>query len=440
MLAYLRSRRILARIAGNSAWMLGEQALRAAVGVVVGAIVARHLGPDAFGLLAVAFACLMLLTSAAGLGLGSVVIRDLVKAPLERPRILGTAAVVLLGAATVVFIVGNLLVRAADEPPYDLAMLVLVASCSLLFQSSQVVDYLLQSELRGRDLSAARSAGFLASSGARLAFVAAGAPLLCFAAAPVVEAAVTAAALLLVHRATGGRISRWGFDRRRAAELVRTSLPLAVSGFFVIGLMQADRIMLGGMAGEHEAGLYAAASLLSAPWYTVPVIIGASVAPTLTELHEHRRSDYERKLGEVFAGTTALSLAIGAAVSLLAAPLIGLIFGSAFDGAAPVLVIHVWTGVFVAHVSIRTRALLIEDRGRVILALSGLTLLANVALNALLIPRGAALGAATASLLSWALAAAVLPLLFAGSRRYPGRLLRSFSPLGWVRALGRGGR
>ncbi len=424
-------RTLLRRIARNGAWLFAEQALRAVVGAVVGAIVARHLGPADFGTLAVVFAYLALFASAAGLGLPSVVVRDLVREPSDRPAILGGALELRLIATVLVTALGLGAVAVIEGGSGRMVALVAVACGALLFQCAEVVDFLFQAELRGRDGSIARGTGFLLASAARLSFVLLGAPLILFAAAPVIESA--AAALLLAALLLSRSDDRfaWRRDPPRMRRMLRDAAPVAVSGFMVIGIMQFDRLILDRLADAHAVGVYSAASLLSAAWYAAPVIVGASVAPALTALHRDQPREYERKLAEVFGAVSGMALAVGLLGTVLAGPLVHLFFGGTFDGAAPVLAIHIWTGVFVAHVSIRTRALMIEGGERTVMRLSMGTLAANIVLNLVLVPRFGAVGAAWASLLAWGAGAALWPLMFPASRRFAAHLLRALIPSSW---------
>jgi O-antigen/teichoic acid export membrane protein len=167
----------------------------------------------------------------------------------------------------------------------------------------------------------------------------------------------------------------------------------------------------------------------------VPVVVGASVAPTLTNLYDVSEVDYAKRLQDVFSAVTFVALCVGAFTAVLSKPLIDLIFGDAYSSAALILAIHVWTGLFIAHVSIRTRALLIEGKTKLILLFSGLTLVANILLNLVLIERFAGAGAACASLISWGLSTLLFPLAFPQSRRFAWMLLQSFVPASWVRVL-----
>ncbi len=433
----LRKRANFRRIAGHGAWLFADKALRAAIGLVIGAIVARHLGPASFGALNVVIAYVVLFASVAGLGMDGVVVRDLVKHPDARERILGTAFIIKLVGGLLVFVIGNAIVWMISAESYDLWLLTVVGSSALFFYAADVIDFWFQSRLKGKSIVMARASGFVLTSGLKLTFVFAGAPLILFASTPAIEALLAGCLLCLAYLLSGETPKRWKFEAKRAQELIRTSAPIAISGFFVVAIMQIDKLMLERMAGPQAIGIYSAALLLSTAWYMVPLIIGASVAPTLTSYYESARPAYVRRLQDVFSLVTMTSLGAACVMAVLSHLLVDVIYGETYSRAAWVLTLHVWTSPFVAHVSVRTRALLIEGKMRWILAFSGLTLLTNIILNAFLIDKFAELGAAAASVVSWGLSAWLFPLLSAQTRTFVGMGARSYLPGFWMKAIRR---
>ena len=75
----------------NTSWLFGEKILRMVVGLFVGVWVARYLGPEQFGLFSYAQSFVGLFTAIAGLGLDSIIVRELVKDESKRDALLGTA-------------------------------------------------------------------------------------------------------------------------------------------------------------------------------------------------------------------------------------------------------------------------------------------------------------------------------------------------------------
>ena len=82
----------------NSGWLLADRLLRMFLALVVGAWVARHLGPGRYGVLAYAIALLAFVTPLAMLGLEAIVVRDVAQDAAKAPRILGTALFLRIAA------------------------------------------------------------------------------------------------------------------------------------------------------------------------------------------------------------------------------------------------------------------------------------------------------------------------------------------------------
>jgi PST family polysaccharide transporter len=437
LFAELRNRKNFRAIAGNSAWLFGDKIVRAGLGVIVGALVARHLGPDSFGVLSVVFTYVVLFASVAAFGLEGVVVRDLIRERSSKKDILGTAFIVKCCCGGIVFLLGNSLISSIGFADDRLWIMVAIGSCALLFQAADVIDFEFQSQLNARSIVTARSSAFVFISGVKVLLVLLGAPLILFAATPGIEAAMAAALLVLIYQRNDGDLHEWHFERKRAIGLVKTTLPIAISGFFVVAIMQIDKLMLDNISGSQAVGIYSAASLLSTAWYMVPVIVGASVSPSLTRLYAISPVEYASRLQDVFSGVTLVALGVGVCTVLLSEPLISMIFGEAYSAAAFVLTIHVWAGLFIAHVTIRSRALLIEGKMKFVLLFSGLTLLANIFLNFILINQYAEAGAAWAFLISWGLCALLFPLGSNQSRGFAVMLLKSFVYSNWMRLVTR---
>jgi O-antigen/teichoic acid export membrane protein len=434
-LRQLQKRENLLRILGNSAWLLGDKLLRVGLGLFVGVLVARYLGPENYGVLAFVFAYVVLLASIAAFGLDGVVVKELITNSSSTHHILGTAFIIKCLCTLTAFVVGISLSLAIDHTIDNLSLMLMIGSLAILFQAFDVIDFRFQSELNARAIVIARSGAFIATSIVKLFLLVLGAPLLFFVATPALEAAIVAVSLVLLYSKFQGRIGRWEFQRNRAAILLRTAAPLAASTIFVAATMQVDRLMLGNLIGSHAVGIYSAATLLSTVWYMVPVVIGASVAPTLTRLYETDKAHFVGKVQDVMSVLQFGSICIAFATILVADAVVYLVFGKVYSAAAPVLAIHIWTGLFVAHVSIRSRALLIEGKTQVVAWVAGFTFLSNITLNWLLIGRYEEVGAAYASLISWGLCVLFFPLIFSASKSFPRMFLRSFEPASWMRAV-----
>lgn len=93
----------LLRIVDNISWLTADKILRMGLGLVIGVLVARHLGREMFGVLSFALAFVSLFGPLASLGLKQIVVRDLVKEPGAATEILGTAAALRLIAGLLTY-------------------------------------------------------------------------------------------------------------------------------------------------------------------------------------------------------------------------------------------------------------------------------------------------------------------------------------------------
>ena len=82
----------------NSSWLFTDKLLRLGLGVLVGAWVARYLGPLEFGELAFALAYIALFQSIANLGLDGIAVRDITQNESEAHSLLGTVFILRLCA------------------------------------------------------------------------------------------------------------------------------------------------------------------------------------------------------------------------------------------------------------------------------------------------------------------------------------------------------
>jgi PST family polysaccharide transporter len=232
---------------------------------------------------------------------------------------------------------------------------------------------------------------------------------------------VALAALHALRRAGGPRLGAAGsahwlrWFRERSPWLLASSVAEVI-------YLRIDIVLLERLRGVHEAGTYAVAARLSEVWYMVPVALMGAMFPVLWR----RRSnpvDYARGLQASLDALFALAFTLAVLVQLFGGPLVDLLFGEQFAAATPVLQIHIWAGVFIFMRALLSRWLLAEDLLRFSLVTHLAGALMNVALNLVLIPAHGAVGAALATVVSYA-CAGWLALFLADRTR----------PMGWAMA------
>jgi len=405
--AHVQNEDGLNRIAGNIAWLALDYALRLGVSFFVLVWLARHLGPSHFGIYSYALALVTLLSAIATLGLNNIVIRDIVKTPEHKEKILGSACILKLAAGilTILLALGIVHIAKHGENNTVLRGVVAIISVGFIFRSLDVIDFWFQSQVLSKCTVIARTSAGLILNTARVVFILRGAPLICFAWLALMEIAAEATALAVAYTATGGRITRWRVGRGTARQLFADSWPLALSGLAVAVYMRIDQIMIGQFLGDAHVGVYSASIRLAALWYFIPNAIVPSVFPAIVRARQMSERVYFARLQVLYDLLCLTSITVAIVVTLARRPVVMLLYGSEYIEAAGVLPIHMWAGVFVGLGVASQRFLLTENLAKVASARTSIGCLTNVVLNLLLIPRMGIRGAAIATVASQSVAA-----------------------------------
>ena len=180
---YLAGRNNLHAAMHNSGWLLFDKLVRLMLGLLVGAWVARYLGPAQYGELAYALAYIAFFQTVSTLGLDSIVVRDLVIHPEREAQILGTAFTLRFACGIFSWLVAVLGMAVISGWSDRSVLLVLLVGGSLVFQAADTVDLWFQSRSQSRRTVVAKLAAYLLSGGVKVALIVAEAPLAAFAAA-----------------------------------------------------------------------------------------------------------------------------------------------------------------------------------------------------------------------------------------------------------------
>ena len=413
-------------IVGNAGWLFFERALRMVLGFSVGIWVARYLGPGQFGLLSYSIAFVDLFGAIAALGLDSLVVRDLVRDPSRKYEILGTtfALKALGGLTAVLMVLGAVLLLNPDDSL--IRWLVAILAVGAVFRAFDTIDFWFQSRVRSKYAVIARSTAVLLVAALRVGLIWLEAPLIAFAWASLAEALLVALGLALVYRHDGQHLLVWRVGVGRGKALLSQSWPLILSGLAVLVYMRIDQIMLREMVGDQAVGVYSAALRISEAWYIIPVAVVSSVFPSIIRAKETSESLYYRRLEQLFGFMAGIGIAIALPMTFLSGPLVLLLFGERYQAAGSILAIHIWAAIFVFYGVVQSSWFINEGLTRLSLTRTAAGALVNVALNLVLIPAYGGVGAAIATVISYAIAAFLMNVISARTRRIFYLQVRSF--------------
>lgn len=390
------------QVATSSVVLLAENIVRLTAVAAVSFWIARQLGPEQFGILNAASALLAILMAVATMGLDTPVILRLTQTQM---------AIDVLSATLVLRTISGLLVFALavvlayileDDDPVALSV-TLVVSLSVLLSPVGVFDYWFKAKTSPTRPALARVAGTLLAAAAKVACLLLGFGVMALAWTVSFEALVTGIGLVLAYLSMSPRVGvhRWSVDRQLIFTLARESWPYLLSTTAIILYMKIDVVMMGYLSTNTETGIYSLAQKLSEVLYVVPVVLIDSTYPALAQRFldsEKTESRHGQMLFDLAVGGSLLATLVALA---LAGSMIEIIFGAGYGRSVDIFYLHAWSCVAIAMNSARYRWLAVVGLQRHAPTVTIVGLVANVALNLVLIPAMGALGAAIATVVSY---------------------------------------
>jgi O-antigen/teichoic acid export membrane protein len=338
----------LARIARLSAAFLGSNLARAVIGFGLSFALARGLGAERFGRWILCTAWASTLTVIVDLGFGVLLTRDGARPEAEPGRLLMGALALRLAVAIPL---AAMLYAAAPSLSADAETMAGLRAGALLGIAGAVYGCfgaLFRSQPRWLPAVLAVETGFLgAQLAAALAIVRlaarAGAPapqravVLLMTLAVAVQVAQIATAVVAWRVVFGSRGDVRLPGRDAVVALLRRALPFAATGIVANVQTRIGPLMLGYWSTASELGLFAAASRFGSVARMAPQAVFAGALPVLSHEHGRDRAAAQRVFhlfDRILIGGSALA---AIACAFAAAPVLRIVYGPSFTGAAPAL-------------------------------------------------------------------------------------------------------
>ena len=370
-----------------------------AVSLFVGIYVARYLGPERFGLLSYALSFVGIFVALATLGLDEVVVRELIKTPEQREKILGTSFLLKL--------VGTLLMWAAilvaiplTENDLQTNILIIIIAFGTVFQAFNVIDLNFQAKVKSKYVVHAQFVQLIISSIVKIILVVNEAPLIWFASVYSLDVIVLAMGLVFAYLYNGDNIFSWKWSFETSKYLLHDSWPLILAGVVISVYMKIDQVMIKEMLGAKEVGLYAAAVKLSEAWYFIPMAIASSLFPAIINAKVYQKEVYYQRLQKLYDLMVWIAIAIALPTTFLSTLVVEFLYGKEYLGSSSVLIIHIWTAVFVFLGVASSKYLLAENFIKKTFYRTFIGALLNIIMNYYLIGIIGIQGAAISTLVS----------------------------------------
>lgn len=394
----------------NSGWLILDKVIRAFLGLLVGAWMARYLGPSNFGTLSYVIAYVTFFQAFANLGLDTIVVREIARQSQMAPLVLGTTLLMRVCSGIFAILIASSFMAFQYDWDSQIFLITLLVSSSLIFQVSDTVDLWFQSQSQNYRTITVKVLSYLISNGLKIVGILQGASLTYFAVLISVEAAISAFGLMLAYKKYPA-LGHWYFAISKAKILLHESWPFLLSSISVIVYMRLDQLLIKNYLGSTDLGIYAAALPIASVWSALPIAMCTSVAPFLARFRISEPTKYEVGFRMLFKYFFWFSLSISVTISFFADQIIELFYGVAYAESTMVLRIYVFTNIPV-FLGV-AQYLWIANEGRSTTALKNTVFggACAIAADFLLIPQFGLVGAAFAAVIAY-FASAVLGNLF----------------------------
>lgn len=414
------------KIFQNAKWIIGCKIVQSLIQLVVGMLSARYLGPSNYGLINYASAVVAFFIPVMQLGLQSTLVQEYVDRPGREGETLGTSLVMNLVSSVACIIGVTAFAMVANRGERTTILVCALYSVSMFFQAIEMLQYWFQAKLLSKYSALAMLCSYVVVSAYKIYLLASGKSVYWFALSHAVEYGVTGLLLLGAYRKAG--IQKLRFSFRAAKEMFAKSKHYIAAMLMVVVYNSTGNVLLKLLIGEAENGYYSAALTCANVTAFVFNAIIDTARPVVLESRQKSQAAFEKNVSLVYGLTTWLSLAQSVGFTLFAGLIIRILYGDSYLPAVPVLQILVWNTAFSYMGYVRNIWLLAEEKHKNLFIINLCGALTNLALNACLIPRWGACGAAFASVLTQIVTNFIMGFILKPIRPNNRLLLRGLDP------------
>jgi len=398
-----------------SVWLVAGRSFSLLATFISIVAISRTLGPAEFGQLSYVLAVVAIIAPLGQFGLNAIVVKDLVKAPDDTGGILGSTLAIRVGATAFSLVVAVLAVAYLRPDDVCFRWLVLFLMLAEIVRAWAVCSFPFEARGEFGLIALVNTAIAIGFACLKIFFAVHGAGLDTFVALFAGEAALSGPLYYILYRR---RLRRHHFSAsfKQIRDLTRRSGYLAISGMLAIANLKVDQIMLGNIAGDSAAGIYAVAARLSEFWFFIPGLLTTALFPMLVDLYDRNQHKFQIVLQRSFDALALVAFAFIAMMSLLALPIVTQIFGQNYEAAALIVIVHMWSGLFFAIRAMASKWLVLKDLYFMSLVSHGLGAGGNIIMNYVLIPEHGPLGAAVATVISYAISGYIVFFFHSATR------------------------
>lgn len=385
----------IGRVAKNTLVRTVAEILNVALSAVFIIYIARHLGNANFGRYSFAISFAGLFVIFTDVGLHTIFIREVAKENRRAGKLLGNLLIIksilALFTFSILFITINLMNYPLETKRLVYIMGIFVIGTSFLDLFNSVFRAFEQMEYEALIMFLNRSA--IVTAGIFTLYLGFG--LEGFAIAILASNLLTLipCSLLAFKRFSIPvleiDIVIWGY-------FFKESIPIGLMTLFTTIYLKAGTVILSILKDDTAVGLYSAPHRLIEALIIFPTLFLAALFPVFTKFHRSSRDSLLKAYESSFKFLLILALPMAVVTTTLADKLTVIIFGREFIDSAIVLSILIWASLFIFLNTLLSYLIIAMGRQKLNTISFGVSALANVILNTVLIPSYSYIGASIA--------------------------------------------
>ena len=325
-------------------WIVGCRIVQAIISVAVSMMTARYLGSSNYGLINYAASVVAFALPLMQLGINNVLVQQLVNAKDDEGKIMGTA-LTLTFSSSILCVMGVVaFATIVNRGETDTIIVCALYSLLLIAQSLEIMQYWFQAKYLSKYMAITTLVAFVAISIYRIVLLVMGKSVYWFAVSQAIDYFLIAVTLLVIYRKLGGQ--KLSFSGETAKRILRVSRHYILSSMMIAIFAQTDKIMLKLMIDNKAIGFYSTAVTCATLTGFVFVAIIDSARPFIFESQKKSQEAYEQSLIRLYSVIIYLSLLQSVAMTLLADPIIKILYGAEYLPSIGILRLVVWFTTF----------------------------------------------------------------------------------------------
>lgn len=393
---------IVKRAAANTGIVFLGQVLAKIISLVVILYLARYLGKAGFGRYSLVFAYLGFFSLITDFGLDQIIVRDIVSNRSSLERLFGNAILLKLLLSLIAITLASVVLLVLSYPFYT-KILIFVASLSLIFSYQSPSFGNVFTTIFTANLSRVYVTAI--DLGSRI-FVAALIILLIAFKRPLLEVVLVnvlglAAGFLVLYFLSRRFIKPdFSLDFTLWKYLLRQSLPLALSSFFVMVYFRIDVILLSLWKTEVAIGYYAAAYKLTESFNMIGSAFIVTLLPVASRFYASAKESMSKAYQMSLKYLLIFMVPVGIGTTYFSRDIINLAYKGDYSASSTALAILVWAELFILLNMAISTFLISIHRQKAFFIMTFALMLINIFLNYLLIPKLSFVGSSIATVVT----------------------------------------